>query len=358
MDNQSSLQTNATKPERNYGIDILRAVSMFMVCVLHVLLHGGILPNVEFGTGQYNVAWLFEILCYAAVNCYALISGFVGFRSKFKVSNLVYLWLQVVFFNVFIAVGFAAFEGTMTPKLLLEFFPVFLKRYWYFSAYFGLFFLMPALNAAINFTNKRVLGFCLIILLVLFSVVGYFKDVFVLDSGYSLLWLAYLYLAGGFISKYRPFAKIKTWLLILFAAGCILFVWVLKVWKNRDFFGYLSPAHVLFAIALLELFSRVKIKTKGGKIVVSFFASTSFGVYIIHTQRNIWSRLIFSQFAEYHPALLALAVVGTALAIYLACTGIDYLRLLLFKLLHVKPLLQKIESKIINKFQRGNHVSE
>lgn len=353
----TSLRTEE-KMERNYGIDILRAISMLMVCILHVLLHGGILNKVTFQTGQYNVAWFLEILCYAAVNCYALISGFVGVRAKFKLSNLAYLWIQVAFCNGIIALGFDLIQGTFSPKTLLEFFPVYMNRYWYFTAYFGLFFLMPILNAAIHSVNKRTFKICLLCLFISFSVVGNYKDLFQLNSGYSLLWLAYLYLVGGYVFKYKPCAKIKTYWLILFACGCILSVWLLKVWKNRDFFGYLSPAHVLFAIVLLELFSRVKVKTKGERIVVSFSASTSFGVYILHTQKNIWQYLIFEKYAGFNPFLLAFAVVGTALAIYLLCSALDYLRLLLFKLFHVKPLLQKIESKIINKFQRGSHVSE
>ena len=358
IDRQSSLQIISEKRERNYGIDILRGISMLMVCILHIMNHGGILKNVIFGTSQFDVAWFFEIACFSAVNCYALISGFVGGSSKFKLSNLVYLWLQVAFLNGTISIGFAVFQGNLEPKVLLEFLPVLTRRFWYFNAYFGLFFLMPVLNAAIHFSKKRVLGFCLIGLFVLFSVVGYFRDLFQLEDGYSLIWLSYLYLVGGYISKYKPFAKIKTYLVVVFAALCILGPWVLKFWKNRDFFGYLCPAHVLFAVALLEIFSRIRIKTGVGKKMISFFASTSFGVYIIHDQKDIRGLLKFEKYTEYNAVKLALAILGTALAIYLACSAIDFLRLLLFKLIRVKPLLQKIESKIKNKLQRENYVSE
>ena len=70
--------------ERNYGIDLLRIVSMFLVCILHVLGHGGILNNTTENTVNYNVAWIMNISAYCAVNCYALISGYVGIKSKFK----------------------------------------------------------------------------------------------------------------------------------------------------------------------------------------------------------------------------------------------------------------------------------
>ena len=72
------------KRERNYGIDLLRIVSMLMVVVLHVLGQGGVLKTSTPLSIGYSVAWILEIAAYCAVNCYALISGYVGVNSKFK----------------------------------------------------------------------------------------------------------------------------------------------------------------------------------------------------------------------------------------------------------------------------------
>jgi surface polysaccharide O-acyltransferase-like enzyme len=54
--------------KRNYGVDFLRIISMFMVVILHVLGHGGILKQAEPFTTKYWIAWLLEISCYCAVN--------------------------------------------------------------------------------------------------------------------------------------------------------------------------------------------------------------------------------------------------------------------------------------------------
>ena len=68
--------------ERNYGIDLLRIISMFMVVVLHVVGHGGVL-NATIGlTLKGEIAWAIEIASYCAVNCYALITGFVAYKSQ------------------------------------------------------------------------------------------------------------------------------------------------------------------------------------------------------------------------------------------------------------------------------------
>lgn len=42
--------------ERNYGIDLLRVISMIVVMALHVLRHGGVLANAKILTLYYNLA--------------------------------------------------------------------------------------------------------------------------------------------------------------------------------------------------------------------------------------------------------------------------------------------------------------
>lgn len=76
--------------ERNYGIDFLRIISMFMIVILHILGNGGILASVQIGSSNYHLAWILEIASYCAVNCYALISGYVGIYSVHKYSNIFY----------------------------------------------------------------------------------------------------------------------------------------------------------------------------------------------------------------------------------------------------------------------------
>lgn len=45
---------------RNYGIDLLRLVLMYMVCMLHVLKAGGILDACEGIAGKHGTFWLLE----------------------------------------------------------------------------------------------------------------------------------------------------------------------------------------------------------------------------------------------------------------------------------------------------------
>ena len=67
---------------RNYGIDMLRIISMIMIPILHVLGHGGILDATEQLSLKYNVAWFMEIAALCSTNVYGIISGYVGYGTN------------------------------------------------------------------------------------------------------------------------------------------------------------------------------------------------------------------------------------------------------------------------------------
>ena len=104
-----------TKQERIVGIDILRILSMFMVVVLHVLGHGGILANAEALSFKWFIVSGIEALCIIGVNCFALITGYVNGEKTFKLKNIINLGLQVFFYSIVISMifyicGFAQFS--------------------------------------------------------------------------------------------------------------------------------------------------------------------------------------------------------------------------------------------------------
>lgn len=153
---------------RNYGVDLLRIFSMFMIVVLHVLGHGKLLTSVNEGSSKYLLLWFLETMAYCAVNCYGLISGYVGYGKKFKLSNLFNLWIEVIFYNVTIAILFKFFNSNIgLKKIVPSLFPLTLNAYWYFSAYFIMFFFTPFFQYLIDRLSKRkssILVGCIVLL--------------------------------------------------------------------------------------------------------------------------------------------------------------------------------------------------
>ena len=198
MIKSNSRESVATKQkEYNWGIDFLRIVSMFMVVCLHMLGRGGILDYAPFLSGKYEVVWLIEIAAYCAVNCYALISGYVGIHGKYRYSNWVLLWLRVLFYSILITVffKFAAPSVVGRYEWTSAIFPTSREQYWYFTAYTGLFLLIPVLNFFISHASRKQLKLVVMLGIVLYSVLPelFRRDIFVTKEGYSPIWMIVLY---------------------------------------------------------------------------------------------------------------------------------------------------------------------
>ena len=55
---------NEKKHEKNYGIEWLRILSMYMVAVLHTLGQGGILGSFKQGDLSFSIAWFLETAAF------------------------------------------------------------------------------------------------------------------------------------------------------------------------------------------------------------------------------------------------------------------------------------------------------
>lgn len=223
---------------RNYGIDFLRMISMIMIVMLHTLGHGGILRSVSFLSVHYQIAWLLEVIAFGAVNTYAMISGFVSVDSHFKISNILILWLQVLFYGILINTVFFFLlpESRNTSGWIQALFPVTRKEYWYFTAYAGVFFLSPFINQMFRNLSEKQIKTLFCFTLIVFSVVPTIsqtftpqQDVFYMGDGYSVFWLTLMYLLGACIKKLNlvSHSKKKKYFILYFF--CILITWSSKI---------------------------------------------------------------------------------------------------------------------------------
>ena len=357
------------KPKRNAGIDLLRVLSMFMVVVLHVSGY----QNYSGTLQQFSLSWylmsVLDCLIIVAVNCFGLITGYVNSGKKYNLKNIINLWLQVVCICVLSTVAFYFIHpSTVTVKdIIYSFLPVYSKQYWYFSAYFLLFFFIPLLNIILRETNKKLLFAVLGMIGVLTGCLASLTktDIFVLGSGYSTIWLMYLYLLGGAIKKHGLCIRIKGkpikpyWYLLGFFCVSLLnfaFAYIrIKLERNyaEAFIGnYNFILNTLSAVCLLLFFANLKVKSNK---FISILGITSFGVYLIHEQHFIKQEFICGKFTflqTLNPFVAILTIIGISIAIYVICTVIEYLRQLLFKLLRIPKFTAWIQEKIENLYHK------
>ena len=357
-----------TENGRNYGIDLLRITAMLMVVLLHVLGQGGIL-DASVGIGvKHELMWLLEISAYCAVNCYALISGYVGSKSKY--SSLAVLWLQVLFYTVLITAGFAVFRpetvGLITA--VKSVFPVMSGAYWYFSSYFCLFLFLPLLNNAVCNLSGKQLKITLIIMTVFFSCISLISggDAVDLNTGYSAVWLAYLYLVGAYVKKYEPFTKLTPARSALGYIVCTLITWAFTVFSGallREtalevysgvLVNYTSPTVLGMGFFLFMMFKQVNIRAAFLKETIKLLSPLSFSVYIIHSHPLIWEHILKGRLAFLinEPVFfLIIYTLGITAAIYLVCSLIDIPRHLLFSALKLKKRLSGLEDRLADKIK-------
>ena len=348
---------------RNYGIDLLRILSMFMVVMLHVLGLGGILDNTYLLSANYAVAWFLEIASLCAVNCYALISGYVGYTSKHRCSSLINLSITVLFYILAItAVVYAVCPSVGIRGALSSLLHIRNGAYWYYRAYVGAFFFFPLLNIVVDKADKDQLKKALIAILFLFSVVTMIirNDLFSVIGGYSPLWLMVLYLLGAYMKKYGLAENKKSSKGFLVYGSAVVVTWLSLIFiafVTKKIFGravleavlanYTSPTIIISAIGLLVAFSNLNIN-KTAKRVISFLSPLAFSVYLIHMQYFIrgWidGRFVFA--SQSNAFMLAIYAILLTFAIYVVCIVIDYVRHIIFKLLRIKQISVKIAKKI------------
>lgn len=352
--------------EKNYGIDALRMLAMFMVVILHILTHGGVLNASSRFTGQYEAGWFLQSAAFCAVDVFALVSGYVWVYAKYRYRNIAELWLQVLFYTISITALFRIFvpDSVSAMEWIKAFFPVMFGQYWYFSSYVALFLFIPFLNLILEKMEKTLLKFCMGMILLFFCCLQtlFYSDVFGTNDGYSAIWLMILYLVGGYTRKYGSGEKRKA---IWFLAGYFILVsvtWLLKliielltlhllgeVRAGNYLISYRSPTIFLAAVCLLLFFEKIKISPLWEK-VIRFSSPMAFGVYLIHNHPLVSVYLLKDRFTEYAalPWMIEiLAVLGTAVFIYLICYAIDFIRLELFKRIHIRQKLDLLETHVV-----------
>ena len=284
--------------KRNYGIDLLRIFSMINIFNLHINLGCGIY-SLKPKSQKFKVIWRLETFSYFGVNCFGLISGFVGYK-RYKFSNLIYLWILVFFYSVLKTIIISFKIEIEKIKFFLSFFPILIRRQWYFNAYFSMYLFLPFLNQGISNINRKTYKKIVLFLIGFFSFYNLIGIIFnknnfhFLYRGFSPLWLIILYIIGAYFAKYiineksnfnikNYFFYIIIYIMSSFFTSEIYFI-LLKEKKenNRLLINNLSPTILLQAISLIMIFSKLKINDKFIIKIISFFSPLTFSTLLIH----------------------------------------------------------------------------
>ncbi len=365
MADHNSFAPGERDKERNYGLDVLRCVAMIMVVILHFLDKGGLLRALS-DEGSFTAkdvtAWLLEALCIVAVNLYMLMSGYLLYQGRFKLSRLLGLvgkvWLYSVMVGfIGIALGTPA-EPVDTYFKLRLLFPISMNTYWFMTAYIFFYMLVPILGIAaraMTRTQMKVMLGCLIFFHVIIKSITP-AQLTVDASGMDAMWYVVLFFASVYIRRFcsknvtevvqsngtvaersnvtdtgglnETLAEHSnglsgnsiTYVLLYVVAALLIFgeaMALRTVYIKTGSLSYIlnisyAYNHVLVLLASILLFIaflKAKIPSGIGK-VFAFLGKYSLGVYLLHENLSVryaWEPLLGSG-----RAVSPMGVIGTA----------------------------------------------
>lgn len=300
---------------RQANIELLRIIAMLMVVTLHYLVKGQALVSLIEDTGALNMLlWFVEALCIVTINLYVLISGYFLVDAEWKISRVVTLWFQVMFYSlgvpvVCLALGLGEVKQWGLYDWINVLFPVQMEHYWFITAYVVLYLFVPALSAGVKKITKKQHQLMIAGLLLVFSIpksilpIGIPTDRF----GYDFGWFLCLFMIASYIRRYNiPFFCNKR------RGFAVYILAVMGIWGISFLCAVLSRKglpltyamempycynHILVMVASVALFFVFRyIQIPQGRLsnVICKISSYSLGVYLLHenlavrTEWQLW----------------------------------------------------------------------
>jgi len=335
--------------KHNYGIDLSRLVFMFMICNLHILKQGGVLSSLSKDSINFFVIWFIEIFSFCAVDGFAFISGYVSTNKPCKYEKLLNIWFEVFFYSFIVSIILMLFgiDGNLSKiDIIKTAFPIIFDNYWYMSAYFLLFLLIPLLNKLlfkISLDNAKKLFITLIVIYpLMYFIFKSFKVVF----GLSALLLIVLYCLGVLAKRINLFQNIKSIVLLILMFLLIKYTWYCFIYlKMVSLVNYASPTIILSSIIMVILFSRLKIKNN----IISKLSSLALGIYLLQANQVIWNEFITDKFIFIADSNIIVGVLSLILCSFAICSLgliVDFFRSVIFNKLRIDLLSKRIVSFI------------
>ena len=343
--------------KRRTNLELLRIVAMIMILFHNLTCHSSfVFDGLSIGRLWIN---LISIGGGIGVSLFVLITGyFMIEKEKLKVSKLVKLWLQLLFYDVLIYLIFVIFKLTNfnIKDLIFRFMPITNREWWFASTYFVLILFTPLINVMLDRISKETYKKYLIIGFICFSIIPTF-----INRGFesnNLIWFIYIYSVGAYIKIYENDFKYRSSECIFCSMILILLTLVLKVLLDASHVSMLTnfsirlydlKSFALFAISLFIFigFKNMKINDNA---YINILAKATFGVYLIHDSNFIrpwlWNLINAGKYSNsWFIIVYSLIMV---FLIYTICTVIELLR--------IKFIEEKYMKKINNIFKKNTTI--
>lgn len=331
---------------RQSNMELLRIIAMFLVLLVHADFFSLGAPSASDCVNapvDSSLKVFFEAISIACVDIFVCLSGWFGIRPSVRgFSNFVFqclFWL-VGLYIITLLIGTSSFSIQGIKGCL-----ALTKLNWFIKAYILLYILAPVLNAFVEKASQKDFRNVLIAFFAFEFVYGWIFSGSTqhIVGGYSTISFIGLYLLARYVRLYQPRISLKSKRFYL-ASLCIAPICVTAAYITPPILGinttalgglwisYISPYCIAFSMFMIMLFSKIEIQSK----VINWIATSSFAVFLIHTNPNtLW------HFKDFFVGLYEktncfefwLYTFGFLILVFITAVVIDQIRIIVWRYL-------------------------
>lgn len=342
---ESSVQQ--VKKQRNSNLELYRIIVMLMIVAHHYVVNGSGLADIMY-ENPYNINTIFYRIFGAwgktGINCFVLITGYFMCIGSITLRKFLKLSLEVIFYNIVIYVAFCLTDNTVFSfkEAFLSFVPVRSCNTGFTSAYILFYLAIPFLNILLMGLNKRSHLQLLALLLFIYTAL----PMMMANVSYNYFsWFIVLYFIASYIRRYgllhNESSRFWGWAtLAVFFISSISIVFPLLINHGCTYFFVSDSNHIMAILTAVTSFMFFKNLKIGYSKIINTVASTTFGVFLIHTRSEemrhfLWNEL-FDNPGHYSTPIYA---IGVVIFLFFTCSLLDFIRIKTIE----KPLLNIVE---------------
>ncbi len=281
--------------ERIYYLDFIKALSIFMVVLMHCVTY-----SASAGSLEWNLCVLLESITKFCIPVFVMVSG-VFMLDEDKHISIKTLYFKYVFRFVVAYIFWSGAYSLYSSNLLYHFDIEHIKSFinnfimghfhlWYLWMLIGMYISLPLLKRIAS--DYNTLKYFIIIVFVASSVVPFFDSVIgtnyiaIIDNKLFLNINVYasMLMAGYYIYRYpEKIRLLSTKLLIIMSAITIIITMVLTIFTKdlEIYFEDYMPLNIIYGACVLALMQRTKLSDKF-KNIITLVSNNSFGIFLVH----------------------------------------------------------------------------
>lgn len=312
----NKLKRNSNLKVRESNFELMRIISMLFIILWHIIIHGHMIENCTSNAIQEYLK-IIEFIIIVHVDSFIVVSGYFQSKSKFKLSKLLNLILQVVMYSFIIyliSIKVGLVNDYNKISIVQKMLPSTTGSYWFISTYIIVYILSDFINKFIEKLSRQEFKNLLMLLFVVFSVIPYITGGRILrNDGYNFYNFIFLYMIGAYLRRYPlkdsyHFRNLsingyRVFLVGVFL-GCVIlnhlitrYAFTVQDYDNffADFssrimdgyMGYSSMFVIIQTVCFFEFFRYINIKSR----VINYISSCTFGIYLFHENNSVRSTI-------------------------------------------------------------------